>query len=159
MSVVTAAPNVEPHAPANSARRAARVVRWSLGLFGTVDLLATAAVVMPGEWMRAVHALCGLGEFPDGPLPLYLARSTSMLYAFHGAILWCLSTDVRRYQPVIRFLAAGTILCGLILIPIDLAAGIPSWWTWTEGPSFAVSGAWLLAWTSRMNSLDRSHGA
>jgi len=159
MSVITATANVEPQSAAKAGRRAARVVRWSLRLFGSVDLLATAAVLMPVEWMRAVHALCGLGEFPDGPLPLYLARSTSMLYAFHGAILWCLSTDVLRYQTVIRFVGAGTVACGLILIPIDFSAGIPSWWTWMEGPTFAVSGAWLLAWTARMNNLDRSNGA
>ncbi|MGD9854223.1 MAG: hypothetical protein AB7U20_04650 [Planctomycetaceae bacterium] len=132
-------------------RRAARVLSWSLRLFGSVDLLATVAVVMPVAWLKAGHALCGLGEFPAGPLPLYLARSTSLLYAFHGAILWFLATDVRRFAPLIRFIGGVTIAFGSALVFIDLAAGIPPWWTWSEGPVFAASGTWLLAWNSRVS--------
>ncbi|MBX3436186.1 MAG: hypothetical protein KF861_01760 [Planctomycetaceae bacterium] len=134
-----------------SDRRAARVLQWSLRIFGSVDLLALVAVVMPVAWLHAGHALCGLGPFPAGPLPVYLARSTSMLYAFHGAILWFLSTDVRRFAPVIRFIASVTVLFGIAMIIIDVASGIPPWWTWSEGPLFAASGVWLLMWTSRLN--------
>ncbi len=141
----------------NNRPQAARVLRWSLRSFGSVDLLAMAAAAMPDEWLRTGHALCGLGEFPEGPLPVYLARSASMLYAFHGAVLWCLSMDVRRYRPVIRFIAAGTVLFGAVLVLVDLSSGIPLWWTLMEGPVFAATGLWALFWTSRLNPLEDPH--
>lgn len=154
MSVATSTAKVDPAAVSRDGRRAARVLCWSLRLFGSVDLLATIAVVAPVEWLKAGHAICGLGEFPQGPLPLYLARSTSMLYAFHGAILWFLSTDVRRYSPLIRFIGGVTVAFGSALVFVDLAAGIPPWWTWSEGPVFAASGLWLWGWTSRMPACE-----
>ncbi len=148
MSVATPAAKIDPevHVMPRSSR-AKRVVCWSLRVFGSVDLLALIAVVMPVSWMQAAHAACGLGEFPMGALPVYLARSMSLLYAFHGAMLWCLSTDVIRFQPVIRFFGWVTMLFGCILILVDLSAGMPRWWILTEGPVFAATGAWLIWWT------------
>src|SRR5690606_14816997 len=108
------------------------------------------AVVLPAKALHAGHELCGLGEFPEGPLPLYLARSTSLLYAFHGAVLWCLSRDVLRFGPVIRFIAAGTIVLGGALLAVDLSAGMPTWWTLLEGPLVIATGVWLIVWTSRL---------
>lgn len=126
--------------------RAAQMVAWSLRLFGGIDLLALIAVLMPIEWMQAGHRLCGLGEFPDGPLAIYLSRSTSLLWAFHGALLLYLSKDVRKHSDVIRFVGRATVLAGLMLLAIDLTTGIPWWWTSLEGPVFAASGVWMLWW-------------
>lgn len=138
-------------------RRAARVLCWSLRLFGGIDLLALIAVLMPVEWLRAGHALCGMGEFPAGPLAVYLSRSTSMLYAFHGGMLWFIAADVRRYAPLIRFVGGLTVGSGAALVVIDRAAGVPPWWTWSEGPVFAAAGLWLLAWSGRLRD-DRFLG-
>lgn len=148
MSVATPPQKIDPPLAAVSrSTRSERVVLWSLRLFGSVDLLALIAVVMPVSWMQAAHAMCGLGEFPQGSLPVYLARSTSLLYAFHGAMLWWLSSDVLRYQPVIGFFGRVTILFGIVLILVDWSAGMPVWWLLAEGPMFAATGVWLLWWT------------
>jgi hypothetical protein len=100
--------------------------------------------------------MCGLGEFPEGPLPLYLARSISLMYAFQGAVLWYLSSDVLRFGPVIRFIAVGAIALGVALVAIDLSAGMPAWWIVLEGPVLVVMGVWLVAWTSRLGSSDET---
>ena len=60
---------------------------------------------MPTTWIVATHKWLGLGDFPDAPITQYLARSISALYAIFGGLVIVVSTDVRRYVPVIRFLA------------------------------------------------------
>ncbi len=135
-------------AAASLASSRGTLLRWSLRLFGSVDLLATLALVMPTSWMMSAHRLCGLGELPPSPLPVYLARSTSMLYAFHGALLWRLSFDVERWRSIIAFMAWGAIVMGMLLVLIDLRTGMPAWWLLVEGPAFTASGLWLL-WAMR----------
>jgi len=51
-------------------------------------LLATVAVFLPVSQMAIMHRWLGLGEFPDAPITIYLARSTSLLYAMHGAVMF-----------------------------------------------------------------------
>ena len=82
-----------------------QILIWLLRLCGVVMLTALAAVVMPYEWMNVIHRQTGLGELPHVPIVGYLTRSISALYAFHGALLVFLASDVRRYLPIVRFLA------------------------------------------------------
>lgn len=116
--------------------------------FGAVVLLtATLAVFLPFPWMASTHTWLGLGSLPDLPIIQYLTRSLSALYAFHGAILWLLATDVRRYAPAIRLMAWGDVVFGLTLLGVDLTAGMPWYWTAAEGPwliGYAALVLWLL---------------
>jgi hypothetical protein len=116
-----------------------------LRLLGAIDLLAMIAVVMPRRWMEAGHAWAGLGDLPPGPVVGYLARSSSALYALHGALIVVISFDVVRYWRLITFLAAAALVHGGVMLAIDLAEGMPRWWTLFEGPAFAASGAVVLA--------------
>ncbi|MGH7135175.1 MAG: hypothetical protein ACREHD_05500 [Pirellulales bacterium] len=105
----------------------------ALGLF---DLLAFAAVLMPDEWMASTHARLGMGDFPRAPVVDYLTRSASLMYAQHGAVFLFLSGDVRRFRPLIRFMASIAMVSGVIMLAIDLLAGIPLFWTVIEGPGY-----------------------
>jgi len=69
--------------------------------------LRTEAVVMPFDWMNAIHRQAELGDLPNVPIVGYLTRSISALYALHGALLVFLAGDVRRFLPVVRFLAVA----------------------------------------------------
>ena len=60
------------------------------------------------------------------------------MYAMHGAVLFFVSLDVRRYLPVVKFVAVLTILFGLWLIALDFVVGMPVFWTAAEGPSLFV---------------------
>ena len=130
--------------------QAAQIVVWSLRIFGGVDLLATVAFFMPTSWMRLGHELCGLGPFPDGPIPVYLARATSLLWAMHGALLLYLSCNVDRYVAVVRFVARVTVVSGVLLLGLALTTGLPLWWAFLEGPVFAATGLWYLWWLRRL---------
>lgn len=116
----------------------------ALRVLGVVDLLALLAVVMPRRWMEWGHVWAGLGEIPEGPLVGYLARSASALYGLHGAMILFISFDVRRYWRLITFLAVAALVHGAVMFGIDVAEGMPRWWTTVEGAGFAATGAVVL---------------
>src|SRR3954447_19382738 len=120
--------------------RTARDVAFVLRVIGVVDLLALGAVVLPGRWLAAAHAWLGLGQMPGAPLTGYLARSASALYALHGAVLLFVSCDVLRYRRLITFLGVAAFAHGAVLVGIDLAEGMPPWWTWAEGLGYLALG-------------------
>ena len=121
--------------------------------FNAVLLLtALFPMVMPFEWMDAAHRWLGMGELPAGPIVGYLARSVSLLYAVHGALLLYVALDVRRFLPVVRCLAVLGIALGLGLLALDCTVGMPLYWIIGEGPLIAAMGAiflWLVARTER----------
>jgi hypothetical protein len=102
--------------------------------------------------LRAVGVLdlCAL----DAPIVSYLTRSASSLYALYGALLLYLASDVVRYLGVVRFLALAAQAHALVLVVIDLNAGLPPWWIAAEGTVYlGWSGAvlWLVRRTARAN--------
>jgi hypothetical protein len=115
-----------------------------LRILGTVDLLAVAAVFLPLEWMAKIHSWFGMGQLPEMPILNYLTRSASALYALHGAMILFVSTDVRRYAPLIKFLAVAALIHGVILYLIDLIAGMPPFWIALEGPIVVATGVIVL---------------
>ena len=115
-----------------------------LRLLGLLDFCALAAVVAPHAWIAASHEWLGLGPFPVQPIVEYLARCTSVWYASYGLLLWFISCDVERYARLILFLSCVLIVQGIVIVGIDLAAGMPGWWTTFEGPCCSGLGAILL---------------
>lgn len=126
----------------NSSERALQIL---LRIGGVTMLLAFFAIFLPVRWMAVTHEWLGLGEFPESPLVDYLTRSVSLLYASNGGLLLVASFDVRRYRPVLVYLGIATAIGGLILLGIDLHAGLPAYWTLWEGPPVAVIGC-LMVW-------------
>ena len=98
-----------------------------LRVVGGVCLLALAPLWMPRGWMAAGHRWLGWGPFPDGPAAEYLARSVSALSGFYGGLLVVLSTDVRRYAPVIGYQAAAIMLLSASGVVVGSWAGMPLW--------------------------------
>ena len=114
-----------------------------LRILGVTALFALVAVFMPLSWMAATHRWLGLGEMPTAPIVEYLARSLSAFYALTGALCLVLATDLGRYRPLVRFLGVAFALMSLPLLGVDLAAGMPWWWSASEGPGGVVFGALL----------------
>jgi hypothetical protein len=98
-----------------------------LRVVGGVCLLALVPLWMPRDWMDAGHRWLGWGPFPDGPVAEYLARSVSALSSFYGGLLVALSTDVRRYAPLIRYQAAAIMLLSASGVVVGSWAGMPLW--------------------------------
>jgi len=123
-----------------------------LRISGSVMLLALAFVFVPRSWMKEIHLLLELGEMPDAPIVWYLARSTSAFYALAGALFWLVSFDVRAQQRILLFLGPVTVLVGVVLLGIDVAAGMPAEWTVTEGPFVVVFGFVLIYLVYRVDT-------
>jgi hypothetical protein len=114
-----------------------------LRLVGVTALFALVAVFMPVSWMAATHRWLGLGEMPTGPVVEYLARSLSAFYALFGALCLVVAADPERYRPLVRFLGVAFAVMSLALLGVDVAAGMPWWWSAAEGPGGVVFGALL----------------
>jgi hypothetical protein len=54
-----------------------------------------------------------------------------------------LTTDLERFRPVVRCLGVAFALMSLVLFGVDLVAGMPWWWSASEGPGGVVFGALL----------------
>jgi hypothetical protein len=137
-----------------STTTAERVLSITLRVAGTVLLVAFGASVMPSRSMSLIHRQLAMGEFPASPLVDYLTRSISLLYGIKGGLYWVLATDVRRYTPVIRYVAWTTIGFGGAVLVIDLHARMPPFWILGEGPPIAIVGAVFLALLRGVRRVD-----
>jgi hypothetical protein len=123
--------------------RSDKVLVILLRFVGVPALFALVPVLMPISWMAVTHRWLGLGEMPTGPVVEYLARSLSAFYAIMGALCLALANDLERYRPLVRFLGVAFALVSVVLLGVDLAAGMPWWWSASEGPGGVVFGALL----------------
>ncbi len=122
-----------------------KILRLLMRVVGVVMLAAFAAAFMPLDWMAAAHAWLGLGELPAAPVVEYLARSASLLYGLLGGLFVLVAGDLERYAPIVRFLGAMFMVLGAVLTGVDVAAGMPLYWTLWEGPpTIAVGLAMVL---------------
>jgi hypothetical protein len=122
-----------------------------LRLGGTMTVLAFPTMLLPHDWMAATHRWLGMGELPDAPVVSYLARSVSAFYGFHGVLLFLIATDPVRYRAFVVYVGCMNVALGLMLLLIDLHAGMPGWWTAFEGPGVVALGVVIL-FLSRVSS-------
>ena len=117
-------------------------------------MLATLAVFLPVELMATCHQWLGLGDFPDAPITIYLARSTSLLYAMHGVIMFYVAWHFDRCQLLVPLLGWLHVVLGVAMIGVDLKAGMPLYWTALEGLPIALTGGAIL-WLNGRATLER----
>jgi len=121
-----------------------RAIVFLLRLAGGTTFCAFFAMFLPVDFMESTHNMLGIGEFPRSPLVDYLTRSVAALYGFHGCLLLLISTDPVKYRAIVYYAGAVNLLFGIIIVVIDLHAGMPLVWTLVEGPPISVLGAVLL---------------
>lgn len=121
-----------------------RILVGLLRLGGGSTVIAFLAALLPVDWMAAIHERIGLGEFPRTAIVDYLARSVAVFYGFHGALLLFAASNPVRHRSVVRFLGVMNVTFGVLLLAIDLHAGMPMLWTAAEGPPVAAFGVVVL---------------
>ena len=117
---------------------------------GGLACLAAFAIFLPTDWMAAIHRWLGLGEFPDAGVTQYLTRSVSAFYAVYGGLAMLASRDVRRFGPVITYLASVTMAFGVVITGVDAMAKMPTYWTLAEGPPTFLIGLVILLLNRRV---------
>jgi hypothetical protein len=117
---------------------------WLLRFLGAVEVLAFIAVVMPRSWMEISHAWLGLGLMPNGPIIDFMIRQASYTYGVHGISLWVLALHVDRYRLLVMLNGIAFLLAGPVFFLIDHSAGMPLWWTLSDGLGCFLCGAAIL---------------
>lgn len=118
-------------------------LRRLIYLNGGFLLVATFAVFLPAAVMARVHEMLGLGDFPDSKITVYLARSTSLLYAVHGGVTLLVALKWNQFKGMVPFLALLHVVIGVAMIGIDVTSGMPVYWTVLEGGPIACFGLFL----------------
>jgi hypothetical protein len=111
---------------------------------GGVTAAAFLAILLPRDWMAATHQWLGLGEFPRVAVVDYLTRSVAALYGFHGVLLLLVSRNPAQHRSIVRYIGLMNVFFGLLLVLIDLHAGMPAFWTLAEGPPVVAFGVLVL---------------
>lgn len=117
-----------------------RLLRLLLTIGGCILLSASVPVFFSPAFMARLHRELGLGEFPVQPIAVYLAKSVSLLYALHGAVMLFVAMQFERFKDLVPLLGWLHVALGATLIYIDLAAGMPWWWLANEGPPVMAVG-------------------
>lgn len=130
------------------AERAEGILRWLLIVLGGLAVLAVVPLVMPFSWMQAINDRLGLEPLAETRLAHYLTRSLSAVYAHLGVLVLYLARDVRRHRDLLIFVGWLTGILGVVLTAVDFAIGMPSSWSWGEGPPTVVC-AWAIVWLGR----------
>jgi hypothetical protein len=115
-------------------------LRILLAIIGCGLMVATVPVFFPVSLMAMIHGWLGLGQFPDAPITIYLARSTSLMYAIHGSLMLIVSFDLDRYWPLVPTFGWLHVVIGLTMFGIDLTTPMPWYWTAGEGIPVAIAG-------------------
>jgi hypothetical protein len=130
--------------------RPEKVLVAILRLAGVLLLTALIPAVMPFAWMKDIHRLLGMGELPEGPILGYLTRSLSLMYAMHGALVFFISLDIRRFLPVVKCLGVLAVVFGIGMLALDGMVGMPLSWTACEGSFIIVLGGVMLWLTGQI---------
>lgn len=127
-------------------------LRFTLLSVALAEFGAIAGVFMPASFMATVHAWLGLGTMPDGPIVAYLARSLSAFYVVHGGVMMVCATDIRRYSPMIRYLAWAGVAFAILVTYLDYEIGFPWYWTLIEGPGLIALSVLMLVLLRRVEA-------
>jgi hypothetical protein len=125
---------------------ARRLLTWLLYVLGGMMSVAFLFVAIPTSAMAAIADWLGVGPLHRSPLTEYLTRSLSTMYGVLGVLHLYLARDVVRYLDLIIVIGWLTVLAGVIVTVVDFAAGMPPYWSWSEGPPTALAGlayVWL----------------
>jgi len=98
-------------------------VKWLLRFIAFTALFALIAAVMPQSWLiRFIHMADA--NLPVGIFVTYVLRMLMGMFVLAGLFCVVLSTDVRRYRPLIGILGAACLI-GCLAGLIALFIGVP----------------------------------
>ncbi|MCY2975295.1 MAG: hypothetical protein NTW52_11595 [Planctomycetota bacterium] len=123
-------------------------LRRMMFLVALVQGCAVFAVVMPRSWMDASSSLLRVDQLGDSPLAGYLARLASALYALHGSTLGIIAWYLPRSLFMVKPIGVATICFGLLMYWIDLAEGMPTYWSAVEGTALILGGGSFIVMAS-----------
>lgn len=123
---------------------ARKILTALLFLTGVILLLAFVAVLITPSAMAAGHQWLGLGDFPNRPITIYLARSTSLLYGVHGVLMVYTALTMKQHWRFALLFGALHVVIGLTMLFTDITSGMPLYWIIGEGVPIASVGVVMI---------------
>lgn len=121
-----------------------RVQLWMLRMIIVILLTGLPGALLPGEAFEKFSWLMGYGQPPLKPLTIYLAGNAGYAYVALAAVIWAISLDLRRYQPLVRVCGWIMVVAGPAYFSIDLQCHLPLWWVLMDSVSCLLIGITLL---------------
>ncbi|MBE2282186.1 MAG: hypothetical protein IAE77_01845 [Prosthecobacter sp.] len=118
--------------------------RALLRAFALVALIAAPAVLLPRVALEKVSWVMGFGQPPMTPVALYMMAGGAAVYLGQAVLMWVISCDVVRYQPLVRLIAWMLLICGPLFLWIDSQVGLPGWWRLMDGAGSLAGGSALI---------------
>lgn len=121
-----------------------RAQRWLLRIAVVILLTGLPGALLPGVAFEKLSWLTGYGQPPLTPLTIYLAGNAGYAYVALAALLWAISRDLPRYQPMVRLFGWIFLLAGPAYLSIDLQCPLPWWWIGADSVGCVLMGVLLL---------------
>jgi len=123
---------------------ALKAQRWLLRIAVVILLTGLPGALLPAVAFEKLSWLTGYGQPPLTPLTIYLAGNAGYAYVALAALLWAISRDLRRYQPLVRLTGWIFLIAGPSYLSIDLQCSLPWWWILIDSTSCVLLGSLLL---------------
>ena len=132
--------------PLNETRRNSSqlILKWLLIVSGAFLISAFAAMLLPVATMDSVHDWLGLGDFPNRPITVYLARSTSLMYGIHGVLMLYTGLTLQHHWRLVKLFGWLHVVIGVSMLIVDFMASMPWYWTAFEGPPVTLLGVLII---------------
>lgn len=121
-----------------------RVQLWMLRLMIAILLSGLPGALLPEIAFQKFAWLMGYGKQPITPLVVYLSGNAGFAYVVIAALIWVISRDLERYQPLVRMCGWVMVIAGPAYLSIDLQCPLPLWWTLMDSVGCLLIGIVLL---------------
>ena len=124
-----------------TAGTAEKYLTLTLYFFGLTCVLAFIPFVMPVSWMQWVHdRILGMGQFPEDPITVYLARSSSALCGMYGLLGLLMARNIQKYEGLIYLHGRTLLVVCMIGVYLAWECGLPLAWVIIDGIGGAALG-------------------
>jgi hypothetical protein len=115
-----------------------------LRLMIAILLTGLPGALLPEIAFQKFAWLMGYGKQPITPLIVYLSGNAGFAYVTIAVLIWAISRDLTRYQPLVRLFGWTMAIAGPAYLSIDLQCPLPLWWTLMDSLSCLLIGITLL---------------
>lgn len=115
-----------------------------LRLMIAILLTGLPGALLPEMAFQKFAWFMGYGKQPITPLVVYLSGNAGFAYVVIAALIWGISRDLERYQPLVRMCGWIMVIAGPAYLSIDLQCPLPLWWTLMDSVGCFLIGVTLL---------------
>jgi hypothetical protein len=86
-------------------------------------------IILPGQALEKFSWFVGYGQPRLDPLSVFMTADAAYASVALATLLWYISRDTQRYQPLVRLVAWIFIIASAVFLSVGLQCPLPVWWT------------------------------